>query len=121
MPFTIAVIQILLRFQALNGLTPLEAGIRLLPYAVLNSLGSVVEPYIAKRFQLPPLYIILIGAIFQVIGIALLSISPASEEITAAIYVYEGLAGFGAGVNLACLIVITPFNIEKKDKGLPSY
>jgi hypothetical protein len=117
MPFTVAIIQIPLRFQAVNDLSPLQAGIRLLPYSVLNPIGSIMAPYAAKRFQIPPMYIMLFGAAIQVIGTFLLSVAPDSTSVPAESYVYEGLAGLGTGLNLACLIVMTPFNVEKRDKG----
>ena len=118
MPFTVAVIQIPLRFQSVNALSPLQAGIQFLPYAVLNPFGSIIAPYLAKRFRVPTLYMMLIGAIFQLVGSLLLSTSAKSEgKIPLATYFYEGLAGFGTGINLACLVVMTPFNVEKRDKG----
>ena len=118
MPFTIAIVQIPSRFQAVNSLSPLQAGIRLLPYAVLNPFGSVLAPFIAKRFKVPPVYIVFFGAVIQVAGTALLSITPTSTDIPGQIYGYEAVAGLGTGINLACLIIMTPFAVEKRDKGL---
>ncbi|KAF1952681.1 MFS multidrug transporter-like protein [Byssothecium circinans] len=118
MPFTVAVIQIPLRFQAVDGLSPLQAGIRLLPYAVLNPLGSILAPWIAKRFQIPPIYIMVFGASIQVVGAALLTTAPTNKHVPAGYYVYEGIAGFGTGLNLACLIVMTPFAADKRDKAV---
>ncbi|KAF2681603.1 MFS general substrate transporter [Lentithecium fluviatile CBS 122367] len=103
MPLTVAIIEIPLRFQAVNSLSPLQAGIRLLPYAVLNPLGSIIAPYAAKRFRVPPIYMMLTGAVIQVVGTALLSTASTSMVgiVPAETHVYEGLAGFGTGVNLA--------------------
>jgi hypothetical protein len=118
MPFTVAVIQIPLRFQAVDNFSPLQAGIRLLPYAILNPVGSIMAPWIAKRFQIPPMFIILFGASIQVVGAALMSTALTDRHVTAAYYVYEGIAGLGTGLNLACLIVMTPFAADKKDKAV---
>jgi hypothetical protein len=118
MPFTVAVIQIPLRFQAVGNFSPLQAGIRLLPYAILNPVGSIMAPWIAKRFQIPPIFIMLFGASIQIVGTALMSTTPTTKHVTAAYYVYEGIAGLGTGLNLACLIVMTPFAADKKDKAV---
>jgi hypothetical protein len=69
--------------------------------------------------QTPLVYILLFGAAIQVTGSALLSTVPTSSAIPAQVYVYQGLVGFGTGINLACLIVMTPFAVEKRDKGKP--
>jgi len=118
MPFTIVVIQIPHRFQAVDDLSPLQAGIRLLPYALLNPVGSTLAPWLAKRFQLPLLYIMVFGAAMQTLGAALMSTAPTNSHVSASYYVYEGIAGIGTGLNLACLIVMTPFAVEKKDKAV---
>ena len=119
-PFTVAVILIPLRFQNVNNLSPLDAGIRLLPYAVANPLGSVLAPVLAGRFKIPPIYMLFVGAMIQIAGFSLLSIAPDSLHPAPAQYGYEVLAGFGTGINLASLIVITPFAVEKRDKCEPS-
>jgi hypothetical protein len=118
MPFTVAVIQIPLRFQAVDNLSPLQAGVRLLPYAILNPVGSILAPWIAKRFQIPLLYILLFGASIQVVGAALMSTAPTNKHVPSGYYAYEGIAGLGTGLNLACLIVMTPFAVDKKDKAV---
>ena len=109
-------IQIPLRFQAVNNLSPLGAGVRLLPYAVINPIGSVVSPFVAGRYKVPPVYILLFGSVLQIIGFALLSSSSTTEAIDRAVYAYEAIAGFGLGSNLSCLIALTPFTVEKRDK-----
>ncbi|KAF2829410.1 MFS multidrug transporter-like protein [Ophiobolus disseminans] len=118
MPFTVSVIQIPLRFQAVDALSPLQAGIRLLPYAILNPIGSILAPWIAKRFQTPPMYIMLLGASMQVVGAVLLSTTPTNRHVPSEYYAYEGIAGLGTGLNLACLIVMTPFAADKRDKAV---
>lgn len=52
----------------------------------------------------------------QIVGFALLSMSPTTRNVNKAEYVYEAIAGFAVGVNLSCLIVVTPFTVETRDK-----
>ena len=116
-PFTVAVIQIPQRSQAVNNMSPLGAGIRLLPFAVPCAIGSVVTAGVAGKAKIPPIYLMLGGSAIQILGFALLSTAPETTHICNAQYGYEAIAGFAVGVNLCCLIVMAPFAVEKRDKG----
>ena len=115
-PFTVAVIQIPLKFQAVYGVSPIGAGIRLLPFAASSPIGSGVAAGLAGRAKIPPIYLLLGGSAVQIVGFTLLSMAPATNSINKAQYGYEIIAGFAVGVNLACLILMTPLVVEKKDK-----
>ena len=115
-PFTVAVIQIPLRFQTLYRISALGAGIRLLPFAVLTPIGSGVSAAIAGRAKIPPIYLMMVGAVIQMIGFALLSTGSTGPSPGTAQYGYQAVSGFGVGMNLSNLIVMTPFAVEKRDK-----
>lgn len=115
-PFTVAVIQIPIRFQTVNGVSALGAGIRLLPFAVLSPIGSIIAAGVAGKLKVPPIYLLLGGSVIQTVGLALLSTSPTTTRINIAQYGYQAVAGFGVGVNIACLLVMTPFTVEKRDQ-----
>lgn len=115
-PFTVAVIQIPLRFQTVYGISALGAGIRLLPFAVLTPVGSGISAAIAGKAKVPPIYLMLVGAVIQIIGFALLSTGATGTSPSNAQYGYQAIAGFGVGMNLSNLILMTPFAVEKRDK-----
>lgn len=115
-PFTVCVIQIPQRFQSVNGLSPLSAGIRLLPFAIASPIGSVLAPTICKKAKVPPIYLCLVGSALQVIGCALLSTIPNHASIFHGQYGYQVIAGIGVGISLACLVVMAPFTVEERDK-----
>lgn len=115
-PFTVAVIQIPLRLQTVYGISPLGAGIRLLPFAVLSPIGSGVSAAIAGKAKIPPIYLMPVGAIIQIIGFALLSTGSTGTSPDKAQYGYQAIAGFGVGMNLSILILMTPFAAENRDK-----
>lgn len=117
-PFTVAIIQIPLRFQTVNSVSALGAGVRLLPFALASPIGSVLAAGIAGKAKIPPIYFIFLGAILQIVGFSLLSTAPTTTKINPAQYGFQVIAGFGCGVSLASLIVMTPFAIEKHDKCL---
>lgn len=117
-PFTVAVFQIPQRSQIVNGASPLGAGIRLLPFAFASPVGSIVSAMIAGKLKVPPIYLVLIASTLQVIGFTLLSTLPTSGGfLSHAQYGYEVIAGFGVGVNISTLMLMTPFSVEKRDQG----
>ena len=115
-PFTVAVIQIPLKAQAVYGVSPLDAGIRLLPFALLSPIGSGFAAGLAGKAKIPPVYLLLGGSIVQIVGFTLLSLPSSSSGVGAAQYGYEAIAGFSVGVNIACLVLMTPFAVEARDK-----
>lgn len=73
---------------------------------------------IAGKLKVPPIYLVLIASTLQVIGFTLLSTLPTSGDfILHAQYGYEVIAGFGVGVNISTLMLMTPFSVEKRDQG----
>ncbi|KAF2464555.1 MFS multidrug transporter-like protein [Lindgomyces ingoldianus] len=117
-PFTVCVIQIPQRFQAVNGLSSLDAGIRLLPFAIASPFGSALSPAICKKCKVPPVYLCFVGSALQIIGFALLSTLPDSSTTFHGQYGYQFVAGVGVGINLACLVVMAPFTVEERDKSV---
>lgn len=118
-PFTVSVLEIPQRFQAVNNTSPLGAGIRLFGFIIASPLGAGVCSALAGKYQIPIIHIVLFGSSLQVVGFTLLSrvsTSPTSG-IASSVYGFEVLAGFGVGANLAILILIVPFTIRRNEKG----
>jgi len=116
-PWFVTMFQIPQRFQFVDNISPLQAGIRFIPFTLAAPVGSVVGPLIAKVAKVPPIYLVIFASITQVVGFALLSSLPASDSISKAQYGYEFLAGFGCGINITLLILMTPFSVKARDKG----
>jgi hypothetical protein len=102
------------RFQAVNSLSALSAGVRLLPYAMLAPLGSLVSNIIFTRIK-APLRLLFAGATLQLVGLVLLARQPATLEVPASQYGYEAIAGFGVGITFGTLVIITPPSVEARD------
>ena len=111
-PMYVALIQIPQRFQTVNGTSTLEAGIRLLPFALTTPISSVLATIAASRLQVPPIFILFLGAILQTVGTALLSTS--SITVGPATYGYETILGVGLGLNIGTVILLTPNLIRGK-------
>lgn len=67
---------------------------------------------------MPPAIVVLVGAIFQIVGIVLLSTLPVHRETIAATYGYEVIVGIGLGLNIAALMILPPYVVEKRDQGM---
>lgn len=72
---------------------------------------------LAGKVKVPPIYLVIAASLLQVVGFSLLSILPVSKAISAAQYGYEVIAGFGVGVNISTLILMTPYSVQKRDQG----
>ncbi|KAF3001622.1 hypothetical protein E8E14_007659 [Neopestalotiopsis sp. 37M] len=115
-PWFCAMFQHPQRLQIVNNLSPLQAGVRFIPFTLAAPFGSVFAPTVAKVGKVPPIYLVIFAAVLQVIGFALLSTLPSSETVMAAQYGYQIIAGFGCGINITLLILMTPFCVQERDK-----
>lgn len=106
------------RFQAVDGLSPTAAGLRLLPLLLCSPFASGLSGVLVTKFKIPPFYIILFGSVLQLIGIGLSSsISTNLPNIPSTQYGYEILMGFGFGFGLSTLLLYVPLIVSKKDTG----
>ena len=94
------------------------AGVRLLPFSVASPIGSIIASMVSGKAKIPPIYLVLGASCLQVAGFVLLSTLPASNQTLPAQYGYEVIAGFGCGVNISSLMIMTPFSVERRDQGL---
>lgn len=119
-PMAVAIFQLPQRFQLINGLSSLEAGVRIIPFGAGIPLGTIVAANILSKTKLPPIYIIFAGTILQVIGFALLSTLPSTLEVSPGIYGYQILGGLGCGANYQSMYLTIAFVAEPRDRGKSS-
>ena len=100
------------------GTTPLGAGIRLIPFNFLISFASVFVNILAAKARIKPIYLLLTGSAFQLIGLALFTTLSDDTTIPAAIYGYEIISGFGIGMVIGICLVIPPHVVETRDLGM---
>ncbi|PYI00240.1 MFS general substrate transporter [Aspergillus sclerotiicarbonarius CBS 121057] len=103
------------RFEVVNQLSPFHAAIRFIPFTVAAPVGSIVAPTVGKLFKVPLLYLLGIGSLIQVAAYALLGTVSGQHGIPARQYGYQVLAGFGCGINIPLLTLMTPYSTEKRD------
>lgn len=116
MPWIGAIFQLPQKFQIVHAQSPVAAGIKTIPFTGTAPVASVLTAIVAKK-GVPPLYIVIVASILQIIGFALLGSLPLSSHISKAQYGYQVIAGFGAGTNSSLLILMAPLSVrQQKDK-----
>ncbi|KAM0308054.1 hypothetical protein ACHAO8_010387 [Botrytis cinerea] len=116
-PWNAVTINIPQRFQVVNGMSPVAAGVRLIPFNALIAFGTVIANILVGKAHIPLICLMLIGSILQIVGISLMSTIPNGSDVNPAIYGYEAIAGLGIGIVYGMVIVIPPHIVERRDLG----
>ncbi|KAK3687941.1 major facilitator superfamily domain-containing protein [Podospora appendiculata] len=117
-PMTISSIQLPQRYQLVNEMSPLDAGVKFLAYGVPFPFGVVVTSVLAGRFRLPFVYIIVLGTVMQIVGFALLSTTPGTVDPWPGQFGYSFIAGLGVGITGGLYNFLVPLSINKKEQYL---
>lgn len=120
-PFNAVVVSLPQRSQAVSGASPLDAGIRLLPYTFGAALGAVFGNILGSKRRVAVVHILFLGALLQLLGLVLLSTLPTRRQFPAKGYGFETIAGVGVGVTFAILLLATPFVANPRDLGKFSF
>ncbi|CAG8253813.1 unnamed protein product [Penicillium salamii] len=115
-PWNVVIVYLAQRFQLLNQLSPLEAGIRIIPYTAVATVMTIITCLMSRKARIPVIYFALSGSILHTVGNLLLSsqVQQASSFFTAG-YGYQAMAGAGVGISLGILTLATPYVVETKD------
>lgn len=108
--------QIPLRYQ-ISGLSPLQAGVRLVPFAICGPIGAIITSLVSKNRRVPPIYAAIAGAILQVLGLIFISRSPDNSPDWRPMYGLEVITGLGFGANIGSATLLIPYLVEKKNLG----
>ncbi|KAH6632551.1 major facilitator superfamily transporter [Chaetomium tenue] len=115
-PFMAAIITIPQRFQVVNGLGAIDAGIRMLPLLLCSPIATIVASVLLSKLRLPPLYVLVAGCSLQTIGVGLFSSLDSSHlEVPSYQYGYQVLMGCGFGLNLSTVLMMVPLVVKQKD------
>ncbi|KAH9892320.1 putative multidrug resistance protein fnx1 [Xylariomycetidae sp. FL2044] len=114
-PTLIGIFLIPQRLQLIYGLSGLDAGVRLIPFTLALPVATIFASGIAGKRKVPIMYILIVGSIFQVIGLALLGTLPLTKDVPSRFYGFEILAGWGCGLNYSLLLIAIPIVNSKRD------
>lgn len=109
------IFQLPLRYQTAGGVSPLQAGLRLLPFSLSGPVGSIIAAGVSKKLRVPPIYFILFGFIMQIVGIIFLSRESSDDPNWSGLYGLEVVIGLGFGLCIGAATLLTPFVFEKAD------
>lgn len=107
-----------LRFQSINGRSGIQAGVDILPFTITVALGSALTGGLTARGRLPPIVVLAVGSVLQILGMGLLFSVPVTTDLPARIYGYQVLAGLGIGLSLTTLLNLAPYLVEKRVLGM---
>ncbi|KAF2868357.1 major facilitator superfamily domain-containing protein [Massariosphaeria phaeospora] len=114
-PVAVTNFQLPQRFELINGLSNFNAGVRIIPFGVAFAFGTMLSGKLASKLRVPGIYLILLGALLQVAGYALLGTLSPSKAIQPGIYGYQVMAGIGCSFSYSNLIMLVAFTAEKRD------
>ncbi|KAF2800543.1 MFS multidrug transporter-like protein [Melanomma pulvis-pyrius CBS 109.77] len=115
-PFAVLVVSIPQKLQTISNLSPLESGLRLLPYAIFAPFGAVLaNGFISRRKDFPPVYFVIAGACIQLIGLSLFSVYGVERYVKGKQYACQAVSGLGLGMMFGTLVVMTPLSVERQD------
>ncbi|KAI2783795.1 putative multidrug resistance protein fnx1 [Daldinia loculata] len=114
------IIQLPIRYQTSVGASPLQAGVRLLPFVLCGPLGVIITASISKKRRVPPLYSALAASILQMLGLIFISRGPADNPDWTPLYGLEVLTGLGMGMSIGIVTLLTPYVAENRDLAVAS-
>ena len=115
-PFVSIVVNIPQRAQAVNGLSPVRAGIALLPLLLTSPFATAVQGILTSNYKVPPFYLMLTGAVLQLVGVGLTSSLPTDGyKIAPQQYGYEVIMGIGFGLSLSTVLTLAPLVVMEAD------
>ncbi|KAI0147457.1 major facilitator superfamily domain-containing protein [Xylariaceae sp. FL1272] len=114
------IIQLPIRYQTSVGTSPLQAGVRLIPFSAFGPLGAMIAAIVIQKFKVPPIYLALVGSGFQIIGLVLFSLGPPGMPDWHALYGIQVITAMGQGFAICTVTLLTPFVVEKRDLAVGS-
>ena len=111
------VVQIPQRYMLANGLSAIDAGVRLLPFASTMSFTAIIISMLMGKTGIPAVYTLLFGALLEIGGTTGLALQPLDASIHGSQYAFQMLAGVGVGIFNIILLLLTPFSVEREHLG----
>ncbi|KAH8783249.1 putative multidrug resistance protein fnx1, partial [Diaporthe sp. PMI_573] len=110
------IVLIPLRYQTAAGLSPLQAGARLILFSVASPIGAILAAAACKKNRVAPLYLMLFGEILQIIGLVLATtLTSTNDRDWPGLYGLQVCIGFGMGLVVGTATLLTPAVVERKD------
>jgi len=99
-------------------MSPLAAGIRLLPFALMTPVGSVLSALLLDKKLLTPNTLLLMGGALETSGVVLLATTIVGRDTLSQQYGFQVLVGTGVGFVSTATFLLVPIKMEKRDLGM---
>ncbi|KAH0292736.1 MFS general substrate transporter [Aureobasidium namibiae CBS 147.97] len=113
-PFVVTIMALPQRFQIVNGDTPENAGLHMLPLIGATALGAMLTGTITGKFNIA-WHLLVFSNILMTIGCGLMSTLPIDMQIAKICYFYQVVLGFGFGLTMASSMVVIRTEVALKD------
>ncbi|EED14417.1 efflux pump antibiotic resistance protein, putative [Talaromyces stipitatus ATCC 10500] len=115
-PFNSVIVNIPQRAQAVYAFSSRRAGITLLPLLLTSPLATVTSGILTSNGRVPPVYVITVGEVIQLVGMGLMCSLPTNTLIfPPQQYAFEVIMGIGLGLTLSTILTLAPVVANKKD------
>ena len=96
-----------------------EAGYRLLALMLSFSLGAILSSVLTEKRRIPPMFVFMAGAVFQILGLGLMTRLPTTDlGFPPEQYGYQFIMGFGFGLSIATLIMTIHIVVDHEDNAV---
>jgi hypothetical protein len=117
-PFVAIVVNVPQRAQAVSGLSPLQAGLALLPLLLASPFATALSGFLTSNLRIPPFYLVLAASILQLIGVGLSCSYPTDQtKVPPSQYGFEVIMGVGFGLGLTTILTFARAVVEEKHMG----
>ncbi|GFF41879.1 hypothetical protein IFM58399_06416 [Aspergillus lentulus] len=114
-PFVAIVVNVPQRAQAVSGLSPLKAGLALLPLLLASPFATALSGFLTSNLRIPPFYLVLAASVLQLIGVGLSCSYPSDRtEVPPSQYGFEVIMGIGFGLGLTTILTFARAVVEEK-------
>lgn len=117
-PYFLIIYSLPLRFQVVNGRTPLSAGVSLLPLLFAAAIGSVIGGGVNGKKN-NTFVTLLAGSCFMLIGTGLLSTVSDTESVRPSTYGYQVFVGLGFGLTVSTVSLAATIEADIRDSSMP--
>ena len=83
-----------------------------------SPFATALSAFLTSNMKIPPFYLILASALFQIVGVGLTCTLPTNTtSVSASQYGFEVLMGIGFGMGLTTLLTFARVVVSEKDTG----
>lgn len=102
------------RLQIVNGDSPENAGLHMLPLIGSTALGAILTGTITGKFNIA-WHLLVFSNVLMTVGCGLMSTLPTDSGIANLCYLYQIILGFGFGLTMASSMVVIRTEVAMKD------